>query len=76
MGAVDRARLPLLACLETGSHAMVGVSRKLCADSARGADHGLHLQVVGFKADTLEEFNQDVQCCLRWRWAVEVERKW
>jgi hypothetical protein len=37
----------------------------LCADSARSADHGLHLQALGFKANTLKEFNQDVKCCLK-----------
>ena len=39
-------------------------SWNLCADSAWSADHGLCLQVVDFESDTLEEFNQDVQCYL------------
>ena len=64
VGAVDMTCFPLLACLESESHAMIGGSQKFCADSARNADHGLHLQAVGLEADTLEEFNQDVQCCL------------
>jgi len=58
------ARLPFLACLESESHAVVGGGRKLGAYPARSADHGLHLQVVGFKADALKEFDQDIQCCL------------
>ena len=71
VGAGYMARLPLLACLESESHAMVGGSRNLCANSARGADHGLCLQKNGFKAKALKEFNQDVQCCLKEHWILQ-----
>ncbi len=64
MRAVYVTLLPLLACLVSESHVMVGGSRKLCADSARSAYHGLHLQAVGLLAKRLKEFNQDVQGCL------------
>jgi hypothetical protein len=42
---------------------VVGGGWKLGADPAGSADHGLHLQAVGFEANVLEEFDQDIQCC-------------
>ena len=47
---------------------MLGGGWELGADPAGSADHGLRLQAVGFEADALEEFDQDIQCCLEEHW--------
>ena len=52
---------------------MVGGVWELGGDPAGSADHGLRLQAVGFEADALEEFDQDIQCCLEEHWIPQCK---
>ncbi len=48
VGAGHATPLPFLACLVAKAHAMIGSGRQLGPDPTRSANHGLHLQAIGF----------------------------
>ncbi len=68
VGAGHVGHLPLLACLIAKAHVVVGSSGQLSPNPTGSAYHGLCLQAIGFKANTLKKFYQDTQGRLGNHW--------